>query len=105
MGYTEDAARESYRAFQRAYRERFGHDPNFAAALAYESALAVFSALRANGGDIEGLPDALADLRNVEGVIGDFTLDAFGDVQRDMYIVDVEHGAFKTLATIPWGGP
>jgi branched-chain amino acid transport system substrate-binding protein len=105
MGYTGDIPRDSYQAFKKAYRERFGYDPNFAAALAYEALLAVFHALQANEGRIEALPRALAGLRSVAGVIGNFGLDAFGDAQREIYIVTVRHGSFKTVATIPWGRP
>ena len=49
-------------------------------------------ALKKTGGKAEGLPEALLSIEGLPGVLGTITFDAFGDVHRDIYILQVENG-------------
>ena len=83
-------------AFKRRYRKRFGNDPDFAAAHGYEAARMLFLGLQATT-DPKRLKQAVLARDAFFGVQGDFTLDRFGDPERDRFLTVVRHGTFETL--------
>ncbi|MCG3210009.1 MAG: Leucine-, isoleucine-, valine-, threonine-, and alanine-binding protein [Anaerolineae bacterium] len=97
-------AQNPYPAFT-PYLNRFTslyqHNPDFPAAYAYESVLVLARALEQTGGSADGLPQALTQINNLAGIQGAISIDAFGDVNRDIYIVTVENGKFAVKATVP----
>lgn len=97
ISYLPDDTREGYLAFRKAYTERFGWEPNFAAALAYESAKVLAAALRRTGGKAQGLREALAAGTPVQGISETVTLDQYGDVQRPPYLVTIRNGEFVSI--------
>ncbi|WP_243310658.1 ABC transporter substrate-binding protein [Fundidesulfovibrio agrisoli] len=99
--YTEQNDYPGFEAFRQAYRNRFGWDPSFAAAYSYEAVLLLAKALDATGGKRKGLEAALAGAGIIHGAIGDFRLDANGDVERGNFIVTIRDGRF---VTVPQGG-
>ncbi|WP_243439095.1 ABC transporter substrate-binding protein [Fundidesulfovibrio soli] len=99
--YTEQNDYPGFENFRRDYRNRFGWDPSFAAAYSYEAVLLLAKALEATGGRRKGLEAALAGVGLIRGVIGDFRLDANGDVERGNFIVTIRDGKF---ITVPQGG-
>ena len=58
------------------------------------------AALEATGGKAEGLPEALRSTRDFPGLLGEFSIDAFGDVHRDLYIMRVEDGKFVLISVV-----
>ena len=56
--------------FQRRFRARFGHDPDYAAAYGYDAARLLILALRRAGRDWESLRDAILTLSPYDGVSG-----------------------------------
>lgn len=100
VSYTPGNTSERYRAFQERYRKRFGWAPNFAAAFGYDCGLVLARALERAGGDPQRLPATLADTGPIEGVMGEFALDANGDVERSSFIVTIENRRFKTIGSI-----
>jgi branched-chain amino acid transport system substrate-binding protein len=97
MGYAEDLDNPAARVFRKRFRERFGHTPSFAASYAYEAVLVLAQALKKTGGSRDGLREALQNLNGVEGILGDISLDRYGDVQRPFYILTVRNGNLKTV--------
>jgi branched-chain amino acid transport system substrate-binding protein len=93
------------RNFKQRYQQRFGYEPNFGAMQGYESVILLERALQQTGGRAEGLPDALRSLEN-EVILGDpITMDAYGDVLRPVYWIQVQNGQLVTLGTLTSAGP
>lgn len=99
-GYSADNRNPAYLSFKHRYARRFGFEPNFAAALSFEAALAFLESFRHARGNFDAVPEALAGLQNVQGVISPFSLDENGDVLRESYIVTFNGSEFHTLATV-----
>lgn len=95
--YTEENDTPRFKSFQHRYQARFGWEPNFAAAYSYEAVLLLAKALEITGGKRRGLEDALTSTGTIQGVIGDFSLDQYGDVSRGTFLVTIEQGRFKTV--------
>jgi len=90
----------AYRDFQARYQARFGRLPTFAAGEAYEAVRVLAAALEKTGGQAEGLPQALAQIRNFQGLIGNLSLDEYGDASRTHFLVAVRDGQFITLEAL-----
>ncbi|WP_231117157.1 ABC transporter substrate-binding protein [Pseudodesulfovibrio alkaliphilus] len=97
IDFAADNPSPEYVAFSNAYKRRFGNTPNFASAFAYESVLALAAGLRKTGGSAQGLLEAMAPSEPIKGVVGTFSIDQFGDVNRDIFIVTVRDGQFSTI--------
>jgi len=100
VSHAADNPRPEFQHFTRRYRERFGWEPNFAAAYGYECGLVLADALRRAGGDPSRLPGALASTAELPGIVAPLRFDEFGDVERPAFIVAVAGREFKTIATI-----
>lgn len=93
----EDNTEPAFRDFQRAYRERFGNPPSFAALTAFDAAKAALDGLakRAAG---QPLRDYLKEHPQVAGLQGGFSFDAFGEASRQTFVSTIENGRFKRYA-------
>jgi len=100
MSYDENSEATEFLAFKNAYLNRFGTDPQFAAAFAYDAILALADALGRTGGKSTGLAKALTEVRDIPGSMGPFTLDENGDVNRTHFVVTVRNRALKTLSRV-----
>jgi branched-chain amino acid transport system substrate-binding protein len=87
----------AYRDFRARYQARFGYPPTFAAGEAYEAMMVLAAALEKTGGRAEGLPQALSEIRNFQGLIGELSLDEYGDASRTHFLIAVREGQFVTL--------
>jgi len=97
LDYAEDNPNPEFIKFREAYRNRFGENPNHAAAFGYEAALALAAALHTTHGKADGLADALSNGKSVPGVVGKFSFNQFGDAKRNMFIITVLDGKFSTI--------
>ncbi len=84
-------------AFSKRYQERFGEIPNFSAVHAYDAARYLFAALEDTRGRAEGLPDALLNVGEFQGVQEVFEMNVYGDVIRPLYVGRVEQGQLVTV--------
>ena len=98
--YTDDNERAEFTQFRERYRKRFGWEPSFAAAYAYEAVELLAHALSKTGGSREGLAEALVDGFQHPGIIGPFSLDTFGDVKRPSFVIHVANGHYATKLTL-----
>lgn len=85
----------AYLQFTEQYLKRFARKPSLAASHSYEAVLVLAEALRKTGGEKAGLPEALVQIKKFTGIQGEFTMDAYGDVQRIIFIVTVNNGQFE----------
>lgn len=97
IDYAADNPNPEFIKFRESYRHRFGVMPNFAAAFSYEAVLVLAEALKKTGGSRDGLADALAPSETINGVIGPFKLNEYGDVKRNVFIVTVQDGGYRTV--------
>ncbi len=94
-----------YLDFRRRFTERFGREPGFAAAMAYESVHVLAAALRTTQGSAEGLAAALKDIPPVSVLDSVIALDANGDVVRPVALVTIQSGAFAPLGAVTLAPP
>ena len=92
----EDPRRE-VQDFVRAFRTKFGRDPNSFAALAYDATMVVAQAIEHGGSSREGVRDYLASMqegRTYRGLTGDIAFQPTGDVAgKPMTMTRVRRGA------------
>ena len=100
VSHDESNQSPNYLAFYDAFVERFNRHPTFAAGYGYEAVMVLANALEKTDGNKEGLAEALLETKNFPGVHGSITLDAFGDVERTLYLITVENGEMKTIRTM-----
>ena len=97
IDYAADNPNPEYIKFRESYKNRFGNNPNFASAFSYEATLALAKGLEKTNGSTKGLADAMAPSGLITGVISPFALNEFGDVVRQVFIVTVQEGEFRTV--------
>jgi branched-chain amino acid transport system substrate-binding protein len=87
---------KGYLDFKKRFKERFGHEPSFAAIHGYVAARVLFQALSSTT-DPEKLKKVLLDGKTIHSIVGDFEIDQYGDPKRPRYLTIVRNGRFKTL--------
>ena len=85
------------KAFQEKYQARYGYSPNYAAMQTYEAVLVLAEALRQTKGTADGLPEALRNIRDLQGLNSTISMDEFGDVIRPVYLFQVQDGRMVTV--------
>lgn len=98
--YNPENKSRAYLAFSNIYQERYKRAPSLAASHAYEAVLLLAYALRQTGGQASGLHQALVSANNLPGLQGALSLDEFGDVHRDTFVVRVQNARFVIVGTI-----
>lgn len=98
--FSREGGSEAFTDFARAYAERYGNEPNFAAAQGYETVLFLRKGLKHTKGRGEGLIEALSTIETLEALSGRLMFDEFGDVYRPIFITRVENGEFNLVEKI-----
>jgi len=101
IAFDTNSTAPTYQEFAAQYQAHFGAAPTFAAGESYEAALILFRALEKTQGSANGLVEALRDTKNSPGLISNISLNEFGDVVRDKFILAVQDGEFVTRLIIP----
>jgi len=91
----------AFQPFKQRFVERYKREPSFHATYGYEAMLVLADALRRTQGQTAGLLDALSNLHHFPGIQGEISIDTYGDVNRDVYIVRIHNGQFQVIHTIP----
>ncbi|NCC24275.1 MAG: amino acid ABC transporter substrate-binding protein [Deltaproteobacteria bacterium] len=86
----------AHHKFLDRFRQRFGHDPGFAGAMAYESGLTILQAMKQTL-EPKRIKDILLQDREYAGVQGSFRFDRYGDAQRAMFLIEVRDGILRGL--------
>ena len=85
-------------AFIRSYQATYGREPNAWAVQSYATLYILAEAIaNAQATDSESIRDALADIRDLDTVLGSFSFDAVGDALYDPTIIVVENDEIKAL--------
>ncbi|MBI9090610.1 MAG: ABC transporter substrate-binding protein [Desulfobacterium sp.] len=94
--FDQDNQKNNYLGFRDDYVDTYGEEPGFAAMCGYDAASLLIRALRmdVNPGNLK---KTILDHRVVQGLQGDFELDAHGDAKRNYYRIIIKDGRFVTL--------
>ncbi len=99
--YAPDIATEKARKFIRDYQERYGKTPDDVAALTYDAGSLILAALaQAGAPDRQKLRDALAAIREFEGVTGKMSFKDTGDPVKSAVILQIKNGRFTYHASV-----
>ncbi|MCL6620542.1 MAG: ABC transporter substrate-binding protein [Syntrophobacterales bacterium] len=99
--YAPDIATEKARKFIRDYQERYGKTPDDVAALTYDAGSLLLAALaQAGAPDRQKLRDALASIREFEGVTGKMSFKGTGDPVKSAVILQIKDGRFTYHASV-----
>jgi branched-chain amino acid transport system substrate-binding protein len=91
--FVPDAGTDRAAAFVKSFKKQFGEEPDIHAALAYDSARILFTALRkAENLDPGEIRKALAGLKDFPGLTGPLSFDSHGQAERPVFIVMLEQG-------------
>lgn len=82
--------------FNKKYEDEYGKKPDQFAAQAYD-ALYIYAEALKNAGeaDRDALRDALAEIKNLDGVLGKFSFDKDGDVVMEPTVTVIKNGKFE----------
>jgi branched-chain amino acid transport system substrate-binding protein len=93
--FDSESQHERYLRFKAQFLERFGTEPDFAAALGYEAAQILLDALSRTK-KMADLKDMIIN-RAFQGLQGEMTMDQYGDIIWKSVIVTVKNGQFMTM--------
>lgn len=91
-----DYAEPRYLEFKEAFQARFAYEPGFASIHAYDAAHILFQALEQNG-DPSLLPETIRKIEAFQGLQSEIRFDAFGDVTRTHFPIQVRDGHFVAV--------
>lgn len=100
QSYALTSSTPAFLEFKTSYQSRFGKAPSFGAAFGYEAAMVLAKALEKTRGSPAKLKEALLETRDFKGLMDNFSLDQFGDVQRPFYLSAIEKGKFVILGKL-----
>ena len=96
--WSEKADTPGNRAFIENYRAKFGSEPDAFTAQSYTSVHLLAKAIAdAQSTEASAIRDALAKLRNVPTILGNFSFDAHGDGIHNAVTLVVENGKFEVF--------
>jgi branched-chain amino acid transport system substrate-binding protein len=99
--FSPDQDAPKIKQFVADYQKKFGATPDAMAALGYDSVLALVDAIkRANSIDSAKIRDALAALKDLDGVTGKTTLDENRNAQKPAVIIEIKGGKFVYNETV-----
>lgn len=89
---------EKVKAFNEAYKAEYNKLPDQFAAQAYD-ALHLYAEALVNAGetDRDAFRDALAEIRDYDGILGKFSFDEEGDVDMEPTVITIKDGKFQLL--------
>ena len=99
--FSPDQDAPKIKQFVADYQKKYGVIPDAMAALGYDSVLALVDAIkRANSTDGAKIRDALATLKDLDGVTGKTTLDENRNAQKPAVIIEIKGGKFVYKETV-----
>ena len=98
--WNPDSTSAKAQAFRKAYKEKYGREPDQFAAQAYDGMYTIHQALEASGSttDKKKFRDALANIKGFEGVTGKFEFDENRDPKMDLTVLQVKDGKWVPFA-------
>jgi len=99
--YAPDIATETAQKFIREYESRYGKKPDDVAALTYDAGRLLCAAIiQAKSVDRKQVREALASIKEFEGVTGKMKFSGAGDPVKSAVILQIKDGKFKFYSTV-----
>ena len=96
--WTSTADTPGNQAFVQNYRAKYGAEPNPWAAQSYAAFYILAEAIaNAQSIDATAIRDALANIKNFDTVLGQFSFNAAGDAVYDLMVLIVQDGNFEVF--------
>ncbi len=97
-GWISTADTPGNQAFVQKYRATYGSEPNAWTAQSYAAVYIIAAAIaEAQSTDPTAIQDALANTKNFDTVLGQFSFDAVGDAVYDPIVLIVQNGQFQVF--------
>jgi len=99
-GFNGENDSEKMREFVNSFVEKYGEEPEFIEAVAYDTAMMLFQTLSMPNVRVPGsVRNELAGIRNYKGLTGLTSFDDSGDAQKNLYLLTISRGRFTELKT------
>jgi branched-chain amino acid transport system substrate-binding protein len=98
--YNPENPYHNFQSFAQQYQQRYHQNPSYGAAYGFETVEILAHALRQTDGTSQGLSQALLGIKQLPAVQGFLSIDDYGDIQRDLYIMQIKSGQFKVVHTV-----
>jgi len=86
---------EEYLEFKYKYEQKFGYEPTFSSILSYESVMLLARAMKeCRSYEARELKETILKTRVFQGLQEEIYLNEFGDVNRNIYLYQVQNGHF-----------
>lgn len=97
--WSADRDSDRTRQFVKNFTEKYGHEPDNFAACAYDSAYLAAAAVKQAGTvtDSTKVRDALASMKDFDGVCGTMTFSNSGDPEVDLVLLKIENGRYTAV--------
>ena len=96
--WTSTADTSGNQAFVQNYRAKYGAEPNPWAAQSYAALYILAEAIaNAQSADATAIRDALANIKDFDTVLGEFSFNAVGDAVYDLMVLVVQNGNFEVF--------
>ena len=93
-GFFPDSTEPAIREFVSGYRLKYREDPTLLAAQAYDSTMMILTALNQGARTKEQIRQYLQGVNGFQGVTGKITTKAGGEMERELYVIQVRGGKF-----------
>jgi branched-chain amino acid transport system substrate-binding protein len=99
--YSADDQRPAVQDWVKKYKAKYNSTPDALATLAYDAANMLFTAMKnANSTDPEKVKDALASLKDFDGVSGKISIDASHNPIKNAVVLQVKDGKVSYVETV-----
>lgn len=88
---------DAYVLFKKNFVAMFGHEPGFAAVHAYDSASALFTALKKNPAP-KLLKKTILEIGTFQGLQGELHIDRYGDATQEFFLMTIKDNKFQLMA-------
>lgn len=92
---------EEFRKFSEKYNQRYGEEPDVAAAHAYDAVKMYAAVIPDASTTVEQAKDGLYNLRDYHGATGIMSFDSNGDVQKSLALMKYEQGKARLEKMLP----
>ncbi len=99
--FNEASREKRFLDFKERYVGRFSHPPSFPAIHAYDATRIVLEGLRGGARSGAELKQTLLQQASFETLQGELSFNAYGDVNRDLFLTVVREGEFIVVRKVP----
>lgn len=96
--FESDNQSPKYLKFIEDYESRYKESPSFSSSFAYECVYVLADAIKESGSsDPEDIKSSIVQLKTFKGLQSDFTINEYGDPERQTFMFQVKDGQFKRV--------